>query len=152
MPFLVRAALAVAGLASFFAASIDNGLALRPGLGWNSDYCLNCVTEDGAPVASSSQLRGFENEAFFKHIGNFLVSSGLAQLGYVYVNSDSLWDLPTRDANGDLQPDPALWPSGITATSDYLHARGLGFGVYGDRGTLDCNTRCKMRRCTRAWV
>ena len=137
LPFLARAALA-AGLASI-AASIDNGLAQRPGLGWNSDYCINCQAADGTPVASSSQLRGFENEAFFKHIADFLVSSGLAALGYTYVNSDSLWDLPTRDANGDLQPDPARWPSGITATSEYLHDRGLGFGVYGDRGTLDCN-------------
>lgn len=137
LPFLARAALA-AGLASI-AASIDNGLAQRPGLGWNSDYCINCQAADGTPVASSSQLRGFENEAFFKHIADFLVSSGLAALGYTYVNSDSLWDLPTRDANGDLQPDPARWPSGITATSEYLHDRGLGFGVYGDRGNLDCN-------------
>jgi len=125
-------------LSACLAFAIDNGLAQKPGLGWNSDYCQNC-SGGSAPARSSSPLRGFENEAFFKQTADFLVSSGLASLGYTYVNSDSLWDLPTRDANGDLQPDPALWPSGITATADYLHARGLGFGVYGDRGNLDCN-------------
>lgn len=51
---------------------------------------------------------GFENEAFIAHIADFINASGLQALGYEYVNMDSLWDLPDRDANGDLQPDPAL--------------------------------------------
>lgn len=87
---------------------------------------------------SSSLLRGYQNEAYIHDIADFLVSSGLAALGYTYVNMDASWDLPTRDSKGDLQPDPALWPSGLAATVDYVHARGLGFGLYGDRGTMDC--------------
>ena len=69
---------------------------------------------------------------------DFLVSSGLRAAGYAYINMDASWDLATRDAAGALVPDPALWPSGLRATVDYAHAAGLGFGLYGDRGALDC--------------
>ena len=41
-------------------------------------------------------------------------------------------------ARGDLVPDPKLWPSGIDHTVSYLHSLDMGFGLYGDRGTLDC--------------
>lgn len=118
------------------AFAIDNGLGLRPGAGWNSDYCIGC---GGAGSAASSPLRGYQNENYVRSIADFIVSSGLAAMGYTYVNMDASWDLPERDpATGDLQPDPAQWPSGLAATVDYVHARGLGFGLYGDRGTLDC--------------
>lgn len=113
------------------AASIPNGLAGKPGLAWNSDYCLGCGGE-GA-------VGGFQNEEYIKHdIADFLISSNLSKLGYTYVNMDASWNLPSRDANGDLIPDPKLWPSGMGSTIDYVHGLGLGFGLYGDRGTLDC--------------
>ena len=116
------------------AAALNNGLASKPGLGWNSDYCTKCVAS-----ASSKNLGGFQNEAFIRHISDFINASGLQALGYRYVNMDSLWNLPTRDANGDLMPDPARWPSGFDKIVAYVHGNGQGFGVYGDRGTLDCN-------------
>ncbi len=114
------------------ASAIDNGLGARPGLGWNSDYCIGCRAAGGA------LLRGYQNEAYVRSIADFLVSSGLATLGYTFVNMDASWDLPSRSAGGDLQPDPALWPSGLAATVAYVHSRGLGFGLYGDRGEMDC--------------
>jgi alpha-galactosidase len=115
------------------ALGLNNGLGRTPGLGWNSDYCIGCGAAGAQKV-----LRGYQNEAYVRSIADFIHSSGLAALGYAYVNMDASWDLPTRDANGDLQPDPAMWPSGLAATVDYVHSRGLGFGLYGDRGTLDC--------------
>jgi len=44
----------------------------------------------------------------------------LQQLGFHYVNMDASWDLPDRDSNGKLVPDPALWPSGIESTSAHV--------------------------------
>ena len=35
-------------------------------------------------------------------------------------------------------PDPKLWPSGLDHSVSYVHSLGLGFGLYGDRGTMDC--------------
>ena len=99
-------------------------------MGWNSDYKLSL---------SAPSLAGYQNEAYVQHdIIDFLVSSGMRDLGYVNVNMDASWNLPARDTAGDWQPDPALWPSGLDATVKYAHDRGLSFGLYGDRGTLDC--------------
>jgi alpha-galactosidase len=109
--------------------AIDNGLASKPGLGWNSDY----------KCCFSSPLKGYENEAYIKTIADFLVSSGLSDLGYVNVNMDSLWNTAERDSNGDWIPDPTLWPNGLNYTINYVHSVGLKFGLYGDRGTKDCN-------------
>ena len=53
---------------------------------------------------------------------------------------DSKWDLTYRDnTTGNLIPDPMLWPAGINTTIEYVHSLGLGFGLYGDKGTLDCD-------------
>ena len=41
---------------------------------------------------------------------------------------DASWDLPTRSASGELQPDPKLWKSGLNHTISYVHSLGLGFG------------------------
>ena len=51
---------------------------------------------------------------------------------------DASWDLPNRSKTGDLVPDPKLWKSGIDHTVSYVHSLGLYFGLYGDRGTMDC--------------
>jgi alpha-galactosidase len=126
------------GVLSSLVYAIDNGLGARPGLGWNSDYCTFC-TRASKDNKLGGALTGFQNEAFIKHIATYLNTSGLAALGYTNVNMDSLWNLPTRDANGDLMPDPSIWPSGFDYIIDFVHSFNLGFGVYGDRGTLDCN-------------
>ena len=109
------------------ALGLNNSLGRLPGLGWNSDYCQSC-----------SRANGFQNEAFIMSIADAFVDMGFQKLGYRYINMDASWDTPKRDADGDLQPNPALWPSGIQATIDYVHGRGLGFGLYGDKGSKDC--------------
>jgi len=42
---------------------------------------------------------------------------------------DDCWQM-SRDANGTIQPDPAVFPSGIPALIDYVHSKGLKFGLY----------------------
>ena len=116
------------------ATALDNGVGQRPGMGWNWDYCAKCTP--GVSAKSRSPLSG---EVFVRHIARFLNASGLQAKGYHYVNTDSFWGLPNRSSSGDLQPDPVLWPSGMASTAEELHAMGLGFGLYGDRGTHECN-------------
>ena len=58
--------------------------------------------------------------------------------GYQYVNLDGGWDLLQRDANGQLQPDPAKFPDGIKPVADYAHSLGLKFGIYASAGTANC--------------
>lgn len=130
------------GLIISASVALDNGLGQTPGLGWNSDYCAGCH----AQLGRDENINGFQNEAFIKHITDYMHSAQqptadgktLQMLGYEYINMDASWNLPTRDSKGDLQPNPALWPSGMDNTISYVHSKGLKFGLYGDRGTKDC--------------
>ncbi|WP_199921404.1 NPCBM/NEW2 domain-containing protein [Streptomyces bicolor] len=106
-------------------ASPDDGLALTPPMGfnnWNSTHC-----------------RAEFDEAMVKGIADIFVEKGLKDAGYQYVNLDDCWALPTRDANGKLVPDPVRFPNGIKAVADYVHSKGLKFGIYTSAGTKTCN-------------
>ncbi|WP_443043881.1 NPCBM/NEW2 domain-containing protein [Streptomyces sp. NBC_00322] len=102
-----------------------DGLARTPQMGfnnWNSTYC-------GADF----------NEAMVKGIADTFVSQGLKAAGYTYVNIDDCWALPNRDASGNLVPDPVRFPHGIKAVADYVHSKGLKFGIYSSAGTKTCD-------------
>ncbi|KAB2063061.1 hypothetical protein ES319_A10G191800v1 [Gossypium barbadense] len=81
------------------------------------------------------------SEDLIKETADALVSSGLADLGYVYVNIDDCWSAATRNLKGQLVPDPKTFPSGIKALSDYVHGKGLKLGIYGDAGAFTCKVR-----------
>ncbi|WP_192806043.1 NPCBM/NEW2 domain-containing protein [Streptomyces sp. SS1-1] len=115
-----------AGSAPPPAPAVDDGLALTPPMGfnnWNSTHC-----------------RAEFDEAMVKGIADLLVDKGLKDAGYQYVNLDDCWALPSRDADGKLVPDPARFPHGIKAVADYVHAKGLKFGIYTSAGTKTCDS------------
>ena len=66
-----------------------------------------------------------------------MVSEGLAALGYTYLNVDDCWSAG-RDAAGRLVPDPKAFPQGMKPLVDYVHSKGLRFGIYADRGDATC--------------
>ena len=118
----VLATLILAGLASQAFASADT-LVLTPPLGWNS---WNVFHEN-------------INENQIKEIADAMVESGLKDAGYVFLNLDDNWMDTKRDSNGDLTHNPKTFPSGMKAMADYVHAKGLKFGLYGDRGKRTCH-------------
>jgi alpha-galactosidase len=61
-------------------------------------------------------------------------------VGYHFVTVDCGWTLPNRTAEGTLTWNSARFPSGYPALGDFLHERGLGFGVYSDGGIQMCMT------------
>ncbi|MEV6643031.1 ricin-type beta-trefoil lectin domain protein [Amycolatopsis sp. NPDC051371] len=67
-----------------------------------------------------------------------LVSSGLKDAGYSYVNIDEGWWQGTRDGAGNITVDNAEWPGGMKAIADYLHGKGLKAGIYTDAGRDGC--------------
>ena len=67
-----------------------------------------------------------------------MVDTGLAKLGYNFVNLDDCWQASTRDANGLIQADPIRFPSGLKALGEYIHAKGLKFGIYSSAGFKTC--------------
>ncbi|MEU6852227.1 NPCBM/NEW2 domain-containing protein [Actinacidiphila alni] len=108
------------------AAALDNGLALTPQMGFNNWNSTGCGTQF--------------NEAMVKGIADLFVSEGLKDAGYTYVNLDDCWALPNRDASGNLVADPVRFPDGIKAVADYVHSKGLKFGLYSSAGTKTCNS------------
>ena len=65
-----------------------------------------------------------------------MVSSGMKDAGYQFVNIDDCWH-GERDSLGFIHPDSARFPSGMKALADYVHAKGLKLGIYSDAGLQD---------------
>ena len=123
---LSTVAVSVVVLSAPPAVAVDNGLALTPPMGfnnWNTTQCGNTF-----------------NETMIKSIADLFVSKGLKDAGYQYVNIDDCWAKTSRNSKGELEPDPARFPNGIKALADYVHSKGLKFGIYTSAGTKTCNT------------
>jgi hypothetical protein len=69
-----------------------------------------------------------------------MVTSGLKDASYQYVVIDDCWQVK-RDAAGNIVADPERFPSGIKSLADYVHSKGLKFGIYSDAGTKTCAGR-----------
>ena len=78
------------------------------------------------------------NEDIIKQNADALVSLGLAEVGYVYVNVDDGWH-GERDENGFVTENPEKFPSGMKELGEYIHSKGLKFGIYSDAGDFTCN-------------
>ena len=97
-------------------------LAMTPPMGWNS---WNTFTWN-------------INEDLVCGAADALCASGLKDKGYEYVVIDDCWSLKQRDENGRLVPDPEKFPHGMKAVADYVHSKGLKFGMYSCCGTHTC--------------
>src|SRR5437868_977495 len=112
----------------FFAASEarawDNGVALTPPMGWNSWNKFGCNV----------------SEELIKSMADGMVASGMKDAGYQYIVIDDCWQV-SRDADGNIIADAKRFPSGIKALADYVHEKGLKFGIYSDAGEKTCAGR-----------
>lgn len=78
------------------------------------------------------------NEDLIKETADAMASSGLKDAGYEYVVIDDCWSLRQRGQNGELVADPEKFPHGMKAVADYVHSKGLKFGMYSCDGTHTC--------------
>lgn len=97
-------------------------LAPTPPMGWNSWNRFGCDIDETLVLETADAM----------------VASGMADVGYEYVNIDDCWHASERDADGDLAADPDRFPNGIAYVADYVHSLGLKLGIYSDRGTHTC--------------
>src|SRR6266568_9191545 len=121
----LRSALLAVLFASLFAAtgstafgqaegdSVSARLALTPPMGWNSWNKFACDV----------------SEKLIRETADAVVSSGMKDAGYQYVNIDDCWQV-SRDAQGTIVADATGFPSGIKALADYVHSKGLKLGIY----------------------
>jgi alpha-galactosidase len=96
------------------AQALDNGVARTPPMGWNSWNTFGCNI----------------SETLIRQMTDSMASSGMSAAGYKYVVVDDCWMNPNRDSAGNLQGDPSRFPSGMKALGDYIHGKGLKFGIY----------------------
>jgi alpha-galactosidase len=108
-----------------FGRALDNGLARTPPMGWNSWNKFAC--------------KGI-NEKVVRESADAMASNGMKDAGYQFVVIDDCWQTG-RDAAGNIVADPERFPSGIKALADYIHGKGLKFGIYTDAGTMTCAKR-----------
>lgn len=78
------------------------------------------------------------NERLLMETADAMVESGYKDAGYEYVIIDDCWSLKTRDDEGRLQADPDKFPHGMKFVADYIHSKGLKFGMYSDCGYWTC--------------
>jgi alpha-galactosidase len=99
-----------------------DGLAKTPQMGWNSwnTFATNI------------------SDSLIRTVADAFVSLGLKDAGYNYVCLDDGWMAMERDAQGNLVPHPDKFPHGIKAVADYVHSKGLKFGLYNCAGTKTC--------------
>ena len=147
----VRALAAALLLLLCQARALDNGLGAKP-------PCAPCSAfPSAAPLRSAALLSrcccarrmGWSSwnpyhagqmgldEKGIRAQADAMVSSGMAAVGYAYINVDDLWANRSRGADGAILPSHAF-PSGMKALATYVHSKGLKFGLYSDVGTKTC--------------
>lgn len=100
-------------------------IALTPPMGWNSWNTFRC---DGL------------TEQLVKDIADQMATNGMKEAGYQYINIDDCWQIG-RDKNGVIIVDSVKFPSGMKHLIDYVHSKGLKFGIYSDAGIMTCQRR-----------
>src|SRR5713226_1761249 len=120
---LWAAVIAALGIAISQTASGD-GLALTPPMGWNSWNKFGCDV----------------SEKLIKETADAMVATGMKDVGYQYVVIDDCWQVK-RDEKGRIVPDPERFASGMKDLANYVHGKGLRFGLYSDAGTGTCKKR-----------
>ncbi len=98
------------------------GLAPTPPMGWNSWNTFQTNISD----------------KLVREIADDMVASGMKEAGYTYIVLDDGWMAKERNKNGDLVPDPQKFPNGLKTVIDYVHSKGLKFGLYNCAGTMTC--------------
>jgi len=78
------------------------------------------------------------NEKLILESADAMVETGLLDAGYEYLVIDDIWHLKERDENGRMVPDPEKFPHGMKYVADYVHSKGLKFGMYSCAGYLTC--------------
>lgn len=104
------------------AATASDSLALRPPMGWNSWNVF------GKNIS----------EQVIRETADAIVANGLKDAGFEYIVIDDIWHGGRDSVTGILYADSVKFPSGMKALADYVHSKGLKFGIYSDAGTLTC--------------
>ena len=108
------------------ATALDNGLARTPPMGWMAWQRFRC--EKNCARDTHGRVNCVSEE-LFKSVADAMVSEGFAAAGYQYVSVDACWAESERDEHGHVVANRVRFPSGMRALADYIHSKGLKFGL-----------------------
>ncbi len=99
-------------------------LAPTPPMGWNSWNNFGCDV----------------SEKMIMEMADAMAGNGMREAGFQYIVIDDCWQVD-RDSAGNILPDPERFPSGMKKLADYVHSKGLKFGLYSCAGSRTCQGR-----------
>ncbi|OWR43972.1 Alpha-N-acetylgalactosaminidase [Danaus plexippus plexippus] len=111
---------------------LNNGLAQKPPMGWMSWGYYMCG------VDCKRNPHKCLNEELILSVVDSFYDEGYQEAGYEYIIIDDCWSERIRDKNGRLVPDRTRFPRGMKFIADYIHARGLKFGLYTNVADTTC--------------
>jgi alpha-galactosidase len=121
----MRSFYAAAAVMAVSTNALNNGLGLVPQMGWNTWNKFACDISEDLLQKTIDQV----------------VELGLDKLGYNYINLDDCWMQEERTADGHFIVDTEAFPNGMKDLGDYIHSKGLKFGIYSCGGTMTCAGR-----------
>ena len=83
-------------------------------------------------------VQGEISESVIRTVADAFISQGLLDAGYNYLVIDDLWHATSRASDGKPVEDASKFPNGMKVCADYVHSKGLKFGIYSDGGTYTC--------------
>jgi alpha-galactosidase len=102
----------------------SSALAATPPMGWNSWNKFGCDV----------------SETLIRQMADALAATGMKDAGYQFIVIDDCWQVERKN-DGTIVADTSRFQSGMKALADYVHDKGLKFGVYSDAGTKTCQGR-----------
>ncbi|KAI8423793.1 hypothetical protein MSG28_012807 [Choristoneura fumiferana] len=122
----------IAAMCLHFVELLNNGLALTPPMGWMSWGYYMCGVE--CETVPEKCL----NEQLILSVADKFYREGYQEAGFEYIIIDDCWSERYRGKDGRLKPDRKRFPRGMKFLADYIHARGLKFGMYTNVGKDTC--------------
>ncbi|XP_013164100.1 PREDICTED: alpha-N-acetylgalactosaminidase-like [Papilio xuthus] len=111
---------------------LDNGLARTPPMGWMSwGYYMcgdNCLDNPQKCL----------DEELILSVADSFYNDGYQEAGYEYIVIDDCWSERERGSDGRLVPDKNRFPNGMKYIADYIHSKGLKFGMYTNVANITC--------------
>ena len=124
---------ALAVICAGLAAAYPNGApdTRLPSLGWSSWTALG--------PGAAHPVFDYCDEFSLRAAVDAFMEVGLYEAGYRTVHLDDCWADPAgRNSSGFLRPEPDHWPNGLKPVIDYVHSKGLSFGLYTCGGNFTC--------------
>jgi hypothetical protein len=113
-------------------SALDNGVGRTPMMGWMAWIRFRCN------INCEDDPDNCIHEKLFMEMADRMADDGWRDAGYKYLSLDDCWMATSRTANNSIRPDPSRFPSGMKALGDYIHSKGLLFGLYTAVGSKSC--------------